>query len=168
MEEQKQNLDSWVQVFYRDLQTFVDTAFPKTCSKCGKVYQDSHAFLTETTPVKDARLEDRSGLFVMEGLRDVASIGVFRNCACGSTLLADYHDRRDASEKGNERRQSFDRLLKDLCEQGIAEEDARSELRKLLRGEKSQKIETWIQGAGSTAKPDSILAQSASENQQNA
>ncbi|MFU8779660.1 MAG: oxidoreductase [Kiritimatiellia bacterium] len=113
---------------------------------CGKVYKDSDTFLKETTPVKDITLQEQSGLFTMEGLRDTASIGVFRNCICGSTLLADFHDRRDSSQSGNKRRDRFDMLLNTLCEQGIDTDEARMELRRVLRGENSDKLRAWLGG----------------------
>jgi len=135
---------SWIEEFYRDLNTLADTAFPKTCPKCGKVYQNSHAFLTQTTPVKDIKLQDHSGLFSLEGACNVAAIGVFRNCICGTTMMADFHDRRDVSQKGHERRQRFSDLVQTLCDHGIDENQARTELRKVLRGQQSTKLNDWL------------------------
>lgn len=134
----------WTEEFYQNLTTLVDSAFPKTCPKCGIIYQDSHAFLTETSPVKDITLQDRSGLFSLEGASSIAAIGVFRNCICGTTIMADFHDRRDLSSKGNERRAHFETLLKTLCDHGIDETEARTELRKVLRGEDSPKLQAWL------------------------
>jgi len=139
------NQRHWISEFYQDLQTLVDTAFPKTCPKCGKVYPDSHAFLTETTPVKDLTLQDRSGLFSLDGVGSVAAIGVFRNCTCGTTMLADFHDRRDLSAKGNQRRARFDQLLQTLCEHGVDASEGREELRRVLRGQQSLKLQQWLQ-----------------------
>ena len=137
----------WITEFYQNLKTLVDTAFPKKCSKCGKIYPDSHAFLTETTPVKDHNLSDNSGLFSLDGVGNVAAIGVFRNCICGTTLLVDFHDRRDLTDQGNERRTRFDQLLQSLCEHGVEEEEGRAELRKVLRGQESPKMQQWLKEA---------------------
>lgn len=136
--------DNWLSTFYQNLQSLVETAFPKTCTKCGKVYPDSKSFLLETAPVRDLTLQDRSGLFSLEGTTEQAAVGVFRNCACGTTLMADFHDRRDLSDKGAERRQKFDELMAMLQEKGLEAENARQELRQLLQGKPSQTIEKLI------------------------
>lgn len=134
----------WLSTFYQNLQSLADTAFPKTCTKCGKVYANSKAFLLETQPVRDLTLTERSGLFSLEGASDQAAIGVFRNCSCGTTLMADFHDRRDLSDKGAARRQKFDELMTMLQDKGFTESDARQELRHLLRGEASDKLNQLI------------------------
>ncbi len=136
---------SWIEEFYRDLNTLVDTAFPKTCPMCRKVYQNSYDFLTQTTPVKDAKLQDHSGLFSLEGAYNVAAIGVFRNCACGTTLMADFHDRRDGSQKGHERRERFSAMVQTLSGHGMNENQAKKELRHALRGQQSTKMNDWLQ-----------------------
>ncbi len=104
---------AWLETFYKDLQTLVDTTFPKRCSKCGKTYGTKQEFLRETIPVKDLSLEDKSGLFALEGGDAETTIGVFRNCECGTTLMADFQDRRDNSEAGQQRRDQFAKLLVD-------------------------------------------------------
>ncbi len=144
MKSQANKGESWTQEFYRNLTTLVDADFPKTCPNCGKVYPDSHAFLTETTPVKDASFHDRSGLFSLAGMRPVAAISVFRNCVCDSTMMADFHDRRDLSEKGAQRRAHFDAVIQTLLDHGIDEKEARTELRNVLRGEDSAKLIQWL------------------------
>ncbi len=144
MDNQANMESSWAQEFYRNLTTLVDADFPKRCPNCGKFYADSHAFLTETTPVKDMSFHDRSGLFSLAGMRPVAAISVFRNCICGSTMMADFHDRRDLSEKGMQRRAHFDAVIQTLCNHGIQDEEARTELRKVLRGEDSTKLVQWL------------------------
>jgi hypothetical protein len=136
--------DAWIQEFYQDLQTLVNSAFPKTCANCGKVYKDSHTFLTETTPVKDVDLQERSGLFSMDFDKSNAAVGVFRNCICGSTLLANFQDRRDLSARGNERRKQFDKLLRALKDHGVSEKEGRAELRALLRGKECPKLQEWL------------------------
>ncbi len=136
--------NAWLESFYANLKTLVDSAFPKTCPKCGKVYKDSQAFLTETIPVRDVSLSERSGLFTMAGASSVAAIGVFRNCICGTTMMADFQDRRDLSSKGNERRAQFEKVVDLLCERGLAPDEARLALRKLMRGEESPKVEELL------------------------
>ena len=144
MESQTKINATWLETFYGNLQCLVDTAFPKTCPKCGKVFEDSHSFLMETIPVKDLTLTDRSGLFPLDGMGPVAAVGVFRNCTCGTTIMANFHDRRDLTDKGNERRSRFDALVGMLCERGLSAETARNELRSLLRGEESPSVQKLI------------------------
>ncbi len=134
----------WVRTFYHDLQELVDTTFPKTCTKCGKVYETKAAFLTETIPVKDITLEDRSGLFSLEGGPIETAVGLFRNCTCGTTLMADFRDRRDNSDNGQVRRLRFATLIDKLSEHGIARGDARLELLKVLHGETSSLIDELL------------------------
>jgi len=137
---------------YQDLKEMVPTAFPKKCPKCGRVYPDRQAFLTETIPVKDVASQEKSGLFSMDGIGSVAAVGVFRNCACKTTLLADFHDRRDTSEEGNQLRARFNSLLQQLCEQGIDKNEARRELRNALRGYNSDNLTTLLKKISSPAR----------------
>jgi len=138
------NTQGWVTTFYHDLQELVDSTFPKTCTKCGRVYRTKEAFLTETMPVKDITLEDRSGLFSLEGGPIETAVGLFRNCACGTTLMADFQDRRDGSDNGQNRRQRFAALMDTLSGKGMARPDARHELLKVLRGETSSLIDELL------------------------
>lgn len=140
----KDNQDHWIETFYRDLQELVDTTFPKTCTKCGKVFETKESFLTETIPVKDITLEDRSGLFCLEGGPIETAVGLFRNCTCGTTLMADFQDRRDTSNNGQVRRQRFAALMDTLSNKGMSRSDARRELLKVLHGESSNLIKNLI------------------------
>jgi hypothetical protein len=135
---------AWLETFYKDLQTLVDTTFPKRCSKCGKTYGTKQEFLRETIPVKDLSLEDKSGLFALEGGDAETTIGVFRNCECGTTLMADFQDRRDNSEAGQQRRDQFAKLLSTLVEHGLERATAREELLNVLRGDPSDMIEQLL------------------------
>ncbi len=134
-----------VKTFYRDLQELVDSTFPKTCTKCGRIFPTKEAFLTETTPVKDLALEERSGLFSLEGGPVEAAVGLFRNCTCGTTLMADFKDRRDKSNRGQSRRRRFDMLLDALSAKGIPPLAARTELLKVLHGENSRLIDQLLE-----------------------
>ncbi len=122
----------------------VDTSFPKKCTKCGLIFESQEEFLKETIPVKDLTFEDKSGLFALEGGGETTTIGVFRNCTCGTTLMADFHDRRDNSEANQKRRDQFDILLKALMDHGVEHLAARNELLHILRGEHSKVIEDLL------------------------
>ena len=133
--------NNWLETFYNGLQELVDSTFPKTCNKCGKTYAAKQDFLNETIPVRDISLEDKSGLFAIEGGDMDTVIGVFRNCKCGTTLMADFQDRRDNSEAGQSRRNQFDNLLETLIDHGMEYDDARRELLNILHGKHSKAIE---------------------------
>jgi hypothetical protein len=91
-------------------------AFPKQCRNCGRVYADEQQFLAETTPAAHVFSDIRS----VPGHASDSSVylEVFRNCACGSTLMELFHSRRDLSEQGLTRRQLFDSMLTILREAG--------------------------------------------------
>lgn len=131
----------WLKLFYNGLQNLVDSTFPKKCNNCGKIYKTKRNFLAETIPVKDITFEDKSGLFELEGGDLATAIGVFRNCKCGTTLMAGFQDRRDGSSVGGNRRDEFKKLLDLLVEHGIKHNIARSELLEVLRGHPSKIIE---------------------------
>lgn len=143
VQQQQINRD-WLETFYHGLQELVDTSFPKTCPKCGKTYPTTEAFLTGTTPVRDMRLEDRSGLFSMEDGTVKAAVGLFRNCTCGTTIMADFQDRRDNSTDGQLRRQRFETLMTMLAGKGVSLQDARLELLKVLQGKASSLIDNLL------------------------
>ena len=137
---------TWLETFYKGLQTLVDSTFPKTCPKCSRTYTSKEEFLRETVPVKDISLEDKSGLFALEAFtaEDSTTIGVFRNCECGTTLMADFQDRRDNSEAGQQRREQFDKLMKMLTEHGMERGLARHELLEVLHGKHSDVIDDLL------------------------
>jgi len=112
------------------------SSFPKTCANCGRVYQNAKQFLRKTEPLprvhsglKEAIEED--GTVIVE---------VFRNCICGSTLMDEFNNRRDFSERGGLRREKFARLVLQLVNQGLSQHVAREELIKLMKGNKSKII----------------------------
>ena len=111
--------------------------FPKTCGKCDSSYPDLKTFFEKTTAVPRD-----TGLAEFPADKEQNIVGVFRNCKCGSTLLVACHDRRDMSEAGEERRKNFDKVLDCLGTLGIERELARRELRKFVKGEQSEILES--------------------------
>jgi hypothetical protein len=99
-------------------------------------YSDLKSFFEETTQVPSS-----SGLAEFPAGKRSNVVGVFRNCKCGSTILIACRDRRDLSEAGEERRRNFDRVLDCLERMGIDREQARGELRRFMRGERSELLE---------------------------
>jgi len=94
------------------------------------------AFFSDTSPVSSG-----SGLAEFALGDEPNVIGVFRNCECGSTMLVVCRDRRDLSEAGEERRRNFDKVLDCLEAMGLDREQARVELRRFMRGERSELLE---------------------------
>ena len=81
------------QDLFRSLRALEEATFPKVCRNCGHRYEDAAEFLAATRQVRP----DHTGL--KEGIDEdgAAIVEVFRNCACGSTLLETFSDRRDQS-----------------------------------------------------------------------
>lgn len=120
--------------FLQGLQALAESAFPKRCANCGRVYQSADDFLSQTRHIA----ADKSGLKSSTDDDGKVIVEVFRNCICGSTLMDVFNDRRDLSPKGLARREKFDELLEYLLQQGLDFDTARTELLKVLRGEQSE------------------------------
>jgi len=122
--------------YLNGLTSFIESAFPKTCAVCGKKYLTAEQFLTET----DNMPSGRSSL--KEALEDdgTSIVEVFRNCGCGSTLMDEFNCRRDDSERGQKKRDEFNKLLQFLESQNVPTAEARTEILKLYKGEKSEQL----------------------------
>lgn len=121
------------------LRELSETAFPRKCSTCGRVYASLEEFIYETR-----QLEGRSGLIENLGCPeegDDPSVDLYRNCICGSTLMEFFINRRDASNNGRRRRILFDKLHKLLIEKGLSEGDARRELLLIVHFNRSELLE---------------------------
>jgi len=114
--------------FYRGLRSIWNTEFPKKCPKCGRVYESFDEYLMDTVA-----LPQSSGLMGYETDEPGQQVGLFRNCPCGTTILAFCHDRRDMSAAGDQRRAMFGELLDRLVETGLAAHVARERLLVALR-----------------------------------
>jgi hypothetical protein len=81
--------------------------FPKKCNNCGLVYQTTDDFLHSTKSPRSG------GTGLKQGHSDDGShkIELFRNCACGSTLMAEFQCRRDKSASGLRQRSYFSDAL---------------------------------------------------------
>lgn len=118
------------------LQALSDTAFPKTCGSCGRVYRSAEEFTADSLAPGD-----RSGLKQAVDDDEQPVVELFRNCQCGSTLLDFFENRRDNSARGQKRRDVFGRVMTSLCERGLTPAEARQELRRLMNGQASVKLE---------------------------
>ena len=113
---------------YQGLKAIWDTEFPKTCPKCGRVYGSFEEYLMDTQA-----LPNSSGLMGYDIGDPGQQVGLFRNCGCGTTIMAFCHDRRDLSETGNKRRQLFGELMNRFVDTGISALEARQKLLSALR-----------------------------------
>lgn len=130
---------------YSDLKSMAETDFPKHCKTCGRVYPDMQAYVDHTEHLRPGV----SGL--QQGLDEAYEplVELYRNCACGSTLMNFFADRRDTSSAGLKRREQFQAVLEKLKRQGIEEEDAREALLRFMRGEESALLENAVRASGS-------------------
>ncbi len=124
------------QALFEGLQSLSDSAFPKTCGTCGKVYRSPSDFFTSSHPINR-----RSGLKPSLDDDDSPIVEVFRNCECGSTLMDFFEDRRDTSPKGLKRRAVFGKVMVLLEKKGLPLTEARQELIGVMNGKPSQKLE---------------------------
>lgn len=113
--------------FLAGFNDFWNTEFPKTCLKCGTTYGNFSELVSKTSPADNA-----SGLMAYEDDDHETSVGIFRNCACGSTLMIKGHDRRDTSEAGEKRRKIFGDMLDKLIAAKVPREVARKRLLRML------------------------------------
>lgn len=124
--------------YFQGLSALFESSFPKKCSVCGKVYKNSDQFLSETQNMPNGRSS------LKEAIEDngTAIVEVFRNCACGSTLMDEFNSRRDNSSQGQKRRLQFDKLLNILQKQGITTEIGRREIINFINGQHSEIIDS--------------------------
>ncbi|WP_439859183.1 hypothetical protein [Pseudomonas sp. MBLB4136] len=125
--------DDW----YAGLKALCLDDFPKRCRNCGRTFASEEEYCRETQAIRP----EITGLKGVDDPEDGPLVEVFRNCVCGSTLLVSCCSRRDDSEAGHKRREQFDRLLNILEQRGLAREQARAELLKVMSGVRSAVLE---------------------------
>lgn len=121
---------------FEGLKALSQSAFPKECANCGRVYHSPEDFVAHSEGVAG-----RSGLKSSCDDDDLPVVELFRNCVCGSTLMDFFSDRRDTTPAGLRRREVFAKMLTHLEQRGMSIESAREELKKLMRGDRSEKLE---------------------------
>lgn len=126
--------EKWGDEWYRGLRPKGESAFPKKCQNCGRVYETSKDFFFETANIK----ADETGLRACTDSDDSVVIEAFRNCVCGSTLMDNFSDRRDMSPGGRERRDKFIKMQNYLVRMGLSADTATAELLKVARGGESK------------------------------
>lgn len=113
---------------YQGLKAIWETEFPKPCPKCGRVYMNFDEYLFDTH-----ELQEESGLMGYDFEDTGRHVGLYRNCACGSTIMIFCMDRRDISESGELRRRLFGEMLERLVKMGMCADSARKALLKSLK-----------------------------------
>ncbi|MGR9051814.1 MAG: oxidoreductase [Gammaproteobacteria bacterium] len=122
---------------FSGLKALLETAFPKRCSNCGRVYHSVAHFLAETQDLPDGRSSLKASM--EEDGSEI--VEVFRNCKCGSTLMDEFGCRRDLSERGKKRRDEFDKLKTFLQRHGMSEATARQDIFEFLAGRSNRLAE---------------------------
>lgn len=129
------SIDSEYQLF-ADLKALSDSAFPKQCATCGRVYNSPEDFFRHSkAPTRGSGLKGSCD----DDDKDIVEL--YRNCECGSTLMDFFMDRRDTSERGLKRRAVFGRLLDTLERKGLSRANARQELLSVMNGNRSPRLE---------------------------
>ncbi|WP_028672302.1 hypothetical protein [Saccharospirillum impatiens] len=126
------------QQLFADLKVLSDSAFPKQCSTCGRIYNSPEDFFRHSNAPTFG-----SGLKGSWDDDDRTVVELFRNCECGSTLMDFFMDRRDRSSRGLKRRTVFGRLLDTLEAKGLSREIARQELTGVMNGNQSERLEAF-------------------------
>lgn len=129
-------MDQEEKALFDGLRALSESTFPKNCTVCGKVYETVAEFVKDTEG-----LRRNSGLKSSLDDDDRSIVELFRNCACGSTLMSSFSDRRDISPAGLKRRVLFGQLLTMLTNKGVDAVRARSELLKFIQGHPSELLE---------------------------
>ena len=122
------------QAWYSGLRPREDSAYPRKCRNCGRVFETPDDFFTETRDIR----ADKSGLKQLVDDDSLIMVEAFRNCPCGSTLMDYFDNRRNNSAAGRAKRKKFGELLNYLVQSGLDAQVAYAELIKITRGEESE------------------------------
>ena len=128
MQNKKESLNE----LHKLLESFIDKSFPKKCI-CGKIYANLQQFLSQTKETSAT-----GNLLGPDDYEGTTAIELWRNCACGSTIMVVIRNRRDTSKEGVRLRKLFGEFLDELMVTGLEHETARQELLKVLCGKSSE------------------------------
>ncbi len=95
---------------FAQLHCLAHITFPKQCNNCGLDYHTADFFLLATHCIGP----DVTGLKQGCSADGSPIIELFRNCTCGSNLMAEFKCRRDHSASGIKRRGFFGEVLSPL------------------------------------------------------
>ncbi len=111
------------------LSELADSPFPKECAHCGKLYDSLDQLLNETTPGSEQNKQE-------------GGIELTRTCQCSNPVNIQFEDRRAQGELAVKRRELFQNLLTVLTENGMPQGMAKTEIKKVMRGERSSILTT--------------------------
>jgi hypothetical protein len=99
---------------------FLKESYPSSCNCCKRNFSDRKSFWEATLPLEKGNYSKGTKGNVFE----------YRNCSdCGSTLITEFKNERDQSQKGEQCRREWAQRFKFLVSNGVDEERARSILR---------------------------------------
>jgi hypothetical protein len=125
--------------WFDGLKSLNKSDFPKRCACCGRIYQSEEEYFKETSSIRIEKPGIKATQDEVEGL----FVELYRNCVCGSTLLAFFSDRRSQTDVGFRRRKLFDELVDYIVRTGVEPGMARIELLRVIHGEQSKMLEYW-------------------------
>lgn len=111
------------------LSKLADSPFPKECPSCGKLFDSLDQLLNETDPGSEHN--NQEGAVILS-----------RQCPCSHTIDILFNDRREQGELADKRRQLFQNLLNVLTDNGMPQSMAKTEIKKVMRGERSSLLTT--------------------------
>lgn len=136
--------------WFAGLKALSHADFPKHCGCCGRIYQTEEDYFLQTMAIQSTR----SGLKCAQDDDESLLLELYRNCVCGSTLMAFFSDRRDSSGAGQRRRHLFDELFDYLLQTGVEATTARKELLRVIHGERSEVLESWYASISAAPEAD--------------
>ena len=136
-------MDNIQQSLCDGLQALAHSSFPKVCGGCEQEFETVEEFITKTQT--DSSLSSDSGLKETRREDGVMVVELYRRCACGSTLMDAFNNRRSQSDAGEERRQNFEELLNLVgTHYELDRPSARQELLKIFHGGSSEVIKNIL------------------------
>lgn len=117
-------------------QPLEQSAFPRTCESCQRVYQSEQAFFRDTSPV--ASIDDKAQTSIKVTGENGGYLEVTRRCQCGASLTERFHSRRELTDEGLRNRATFEDLLQAVEEGGVERAEARTMLLDFLAGDSEQ------------------------------
>ncbi|CAN5335934.1 hypothetical protein BH09VER1_BH09VER1_52570 [soil metagenome] len=105
---------------FSDVEDVEELDFPKSCKKCGRVYENFDDYIRRTKAPEETTASKSP-----EARR---ALEFHRICQCGAPVVVQSENRRDLTAKGLRRRQAFGELQERLIDAGMPREEARGQL----------------------------------------
>lgn len=110
-------------VGFSDVEEMEELDFPKSCKKCGRVYENFEDYLRRTTAPEEGSANGSA-----KSPEARRALEFHRICQCGAPVVVQSENRRDLTAKGLRRRQAFGELQERLIDAGMPREEARGQL----------------------------------------